>query len=413
MGLLFAVLLALSVKQDQAPLRAGCDLDSSVVTALPAGTPLELRYMMASDHGPCYKVKATLGTRVVEGYLPPEAMDGLNTFERGRRRAESVSLSSLMEAARPPAQTTPNGPVQVWFGGGVPRALVTNAEAAMAANEPRKALELLEPYINQARPDAGLLAMAGYAAWKADDGLRALALWQQSMAIRPNPTMKGLYAQVERELAGDQSHERLEGANVLLRFADGVIAPETAQQMLATVDATYLKISQELGCKVQEKIVIIVQNRESYVASTNAAAWNGGLYDGRIRLPMYDQYMGEEEERVVAHETTHACLALLGRWPTWFQEGMAQRLSGEKLSPFAAAKLTGLAREKKLPSLASLGNDWSRLSTEQAGFAYALAAHAVNRFYDYYGHDGVVNLIRNPQQLPAISLALDKILAGN
>ena len=200
MGLLFAVLLALSVKQDQAPLRAGCDLDSSVVTALPAGTPLELRYMMASDHGPCYKVKATLGTRVVEGYLPPEAMDGLNTFERGRRRAESVSLSSLMEAARPPAQTTPNGPVQVWFGGGVPRALVTNAEAAMAANEPRKALELLEPYINQARPDAGLLAMAGYAAWKADDGLRALALWQQSMAIRPNPTMKGLYAQVEREL---------------------------------------------------------------------------------------------------------------------------------------------------------------------------------------------------------------------
>jgi len=36
---------------------------------------------------------------------------------------------------------------------------------------------------------------------------------------------------------------------------------------------------------------------------------------------------------VIAHETTHACLTMLGEWPVWLQEGLAQKLSGEALAP--------------------------------------------------------------------------------
>src|SRR5262249_20714913 len=159
-------------------------------------------------------------------------------------------------------------------------------------NEPRKALDLLEPEIKKRR-DPGLLAMAGVAAWKADEGRRALEFWRESLEMSPNPALKGLYARVEQELANDQSKEKLYGTNVVLRFEDGGIPKDTARQMLAAVDAAYLRISQQLGCKAEEKIVTIVQSRDSYMKATNAAEWSGGLYDGRIRIPLYDQSMGE------------------------------------------------------------------------------------------------------------------------
>lgn len=419
--LLFVAMLALdaklSVKQDQAMLHAGCAADSTEIATLPAGTPLELRYMMAGQTSPCYKVKATLGTRIVEGYLPAEAMEGLNTFERGRRRAEAVTVTQLLEAARGTLTNDQTGPVHVSFGRGVSRLLVQRAEQSIEANEPRKALDILEPEL-KVRRGPGLLAMAGVAAWKADEGRHALEFWRESMALAPNPALQGLYAKVERELANDQSNEKLETANVILRFEDGALPKQTATQMLYVVDATYLRISAQLGCKAQEKIVTIVQNRDAYVRATSAAAWNGGLYDGRIHLPIYDQTpgyqtMGEEEEHILAHETTHACLHMLGNWPTWFQEGMAQRYSGEKLSSFTVAKLAGMSREKKLPSLTKLGTDWTRLGNDQAALAYSLSYYAVNTMFEVYGDEGVLKLVRNPASMPIVVAELDKRMGLN
>lgn len=413
MGIFLALVLALTVKQDKASLRAGCDQDSTVIASLPAGTQLELRYMMAGESSPCYKVKATLGTRQVEGYLAGEAMEGLANFERSRRRAEAVTLSQALAAARTsPTMPEQTGPVNVGFGHGISRVLVARAEESIEANEPRKALELLEPELKK-RKDPGLLAIAGVAAWKADEGRRALEFWRESLEMSPNPALQGLYSRVERELANDQSNEKLYGTNVVLRFEDGGIPKDTARQMLAAVDAAYLKISQQLGCRAEEKIVTIVQNRQSYLRATNAAEWSGGLYDGRIRIPMYDQSMGEEEERILAHETTHACLALLGHWPMWFHEGMAQRLSGATLSPFTMAKLVELKRAQKLPSLKALAGDWNRLEAAQAAVAYALAFYAVNTLYDVHGTDGVMNLIRNPERIDNVIAELDKTLATN
>jgi hypothetical protein len=410
--LLLVAVLALSVKQDHAILHAGCDADSTEIAALPAGTPLELRYMMAGQTSTCYKVKATLGTRIVEGYLPAQALEGLTTFERGRRRAEAVTVTQLLESARGSTTANQSGPVHVNFGRGVSRILVQHAEQSIEANEPRKALDLLEPEL-KVRRDPGLLAMAGVAAWKADQGRRALEFWRESMALAPNPGLQGLYAKVELELANDQSTEKLETANVILRFEDGGIPKETASQMLAVVDAAYLRISGQLGCKAQEKIVTIVQNRAAYVRATSAAAWNGGLYDGRIHLPVYDQAMSEEEEHILAHETTHACLHMLGNWPTWFQEGMAQRFSGEKLSSFTAAKLADMGRERKLPSLTKLGADWTHLADNDAALTYALSYYAVNTMFEVYGDEGVLKLIRNPASLPVVTAELDRRIGLN
>jgi len=186
---------------------------------------------------------------------------------------------------------------------------------------------------------------------------------------------------------------------------------DTARGMVSAVDSAFARVSAQLGCFAEEKIVTIIQSRDAYKKATDAAEWSGGQYDGRIRVPvMSGQQMDARQEQVLAHETTHACMAMLGEWPSWLQEGMAQRLSGETLRPEDRTQLADLAKAGKLPKLEALRRGWSGLDSQSARLAYSLALEAVDALYDNFGTDGVRNLMRNPERLATVSAELDKRL---
>ena len=72
--------------------------------------------------------------------------------------------------------------------------------------------------------------------------------------------------------------------HVALRYEDQALPADTARAILATLDDEYANVSAQLGCTSGERIVAIVQSRESYLRSTGAAEWSGGQYDGRIHI---------------------------------------------------------------------------------------------------------------------------------
>jgi len=288
--------------------------------------------------------------------------------------------------------------------------VLAQAEQLINANQPGKALELLEPEL-QKRRDPALLAMAGVAAWRSDDPRHAVELWQESLELAPNPDLETLIKHVEKERSNDQSSEKLYGIRVVLRYDSVTVPTDTARAMVNVVDSTFARVSQQLGCYAEEKIVTIIQSRDAYQKATDAAEWSGGQYDGRIRVPvMNGQQMDARQEQVLAHETTHACLAMLGEWPSWLHEGMAQKLSGQTLAPESRAQLVQLAKAGQLPKLESLRQGWSGLDAQHARLAYSLALEAVDALYENFGNDGVRNLMRNPERLAVISAELDKRL---
>src|ERR1035438_9121226 len=87
------------VKDHDAPLRAGCDPDAPLVATLAAGAPLKLRYVLMGET-PCYKVAADMEGRQIEGYLPAAAIEGLDTFDKGRRDAAWITTTEALSAAR-------------------------------------------------------------------------------------------------------------------------------------------------------------------------------------------------------------------------------------------------------------------------------------------------------------------------
>jgi hypothetical protein len=401
-ALLALVLMLTAVKDPSTPLRDGCASDADVVTTLDAGAPVNVRYALAGESVPCYKVTVEAGGKTLEGFLPASAIAGLDEFEKGLRDASWPDPEKVLGSIKQAAQKMAS------LGG----ATLANSQAAalIESSQPGKALELLENELRQ-KNDPTTLALAGVAAWRSDDPQRALVYWKNSLDMQPNPDLERLYRRVEKETAGDLSTAKLYGLRVLLRYDATFVPVETARAMVNALDGELLRISDTLGCKAEERLIAIVQSRDAYHKSTDAAEWNGGQFDGRIRVPVAGgQGMDAPLLRIFAHETTHACLSMMGQWPAWFQEGLAQKLSGDALTPALRAQLEKMAKENKLPRLENLHQDWSRLDTAHAVAAYALSLAAVEMFYESYAAYGIRNLVNNPHKLAEITADLDKRL---
>jgi hypothetical protein len=406
-ALIALVFLAVSVKQDQAPLRTACDPAAETIANLPTGAEATIRFALSGAASPCYKISAIVDGKELSGYVAASALDGLDAFDRGLRDAAWVDVTQVLRAVRPSAAAA-----------GKPMALndavVENAANLIESGQPQKALQLIEPAARGAK-DPGLLALAGAAAWRADDAGKALGYWRESLDLQANPALESLYKRVEKENQNDQSSARLVGMRVALRYEAGAIKPDTAREMVAVLDSEFGRISSELGCVAEERIVAIAQSPEAYRKTTDTAEWSGGQFDGRIRVPVaagsgQGPALDAAARRALAHEIAHACLTLTGRWPAWLQEGLAQRLSGDQVSPQLRAKLAEWSKAGKLPKLANLGQDWSRLDTEHAIAAYGLSLQAIETFYASYGAEGVRNLLHNPDRLASVTAELDKRL---
>lgn len=408
--LVLFLLVSAVVKEDarggQTLLRSGCSSDASALAPLPAGAPVTIRYSISGESQPCYKVSVEAGGKTLEGYLPASAISGLEDFNQARHQAVWLDAASVVNTIRDSAAlpSLRGGTLQ-----GQDR-VAQDAVNLIDASRPQKALELLQSQLKIHR-DATLLALAGVAAWRSDDARLALEYLRASLDMAPIPEVEKLYRQVERETKGDQSGDRLYGMRVLLRYESSAIPAETARQMTAILDQEFTRISQELGCSAEERVIAIVQSKEAYRRSTDTAEWNGGQFDGKIRVPMFDPRVVDAALlRSLAHETTHACLTMLGHWPSWLQEGVAQKLSGDTLTAAEMKRLAELARQGKLPRLSNLRQDWSRMDAQHAAEAYALSLAAVDLLWNASGAEGVRNLLRNPERLPQATAELDRRL---
>jgi hypothetical protein len=403
--LLLVLLVAAAVKDGPTPLRSGCSPDARIVASLPAGAPVTIRYSINGESGPCYKVAVELDGKTLEGSLPASAITHTEDFDKARSRAVWMDTPLIVNTIRQSAALP-----SLRASGGANSGVAQKAADLITSSRPQKALELLEPELKTHR-DPGLLALAGVAAWRSDDPHRALEYLQASLDIAPAPEVEKLYHQVERESKGDQSNERLYGLRVLLRYDSAVVPAETARQMTTVLDQEFIRISQQLGCNAEERVIAIVQSRDAFRKSTDSAEWSGGQFDGRIRVPVFDpKVLDRGMLKALAHETAHACLTMLGGWPTWLQEGVAQKLSGDSLTAAQMKQVTSLVREGKIARLSNLGQDWSRLDAEHARLAYSLSLAAVELLWQDSGEAGLRELLRNPDRLPQVTADLDRKL---
>jgi tetratricopeptide (TPR) repeat protein len=402
-GLVF--LAALAVKQDQTPLRSGCEAADETIATLHVGTPVEVRFRVA-DGSDCFKISATVDGKPLVGYVPASALSNVDQFEQQRNAAVSLDSSRALNPVEAESK-------KVVARSGNPA--VQQASQLIEANQPTRALEVLEPLLKRDPKNPDLLLLAGLAAYRADQARTALDYWKQSLDLAPNDGLQRIYDKVRRESQADRSGDKLYGLHVALRYEGQTLPADTARAVVATLDQEFSRVSSLLGCWADERIVAIVQNREAYLRTTGAAEWSGGQYDGRIHISwMEGTDVSPEIRRRLAHELVHACITNLSAGgppaPAWLQEGLAQKLSGDTLSSVARDRLRELAESHQIPRLEDLRQNWSLMSTENARIAYNLALAAADSLYNDFSSYGIRNVVSNPQILRQVTAELDKKL---
>jgi tetratricopeptide (TPR) repeat protein len=433
----------LVVQQDETILLSDCVEGSAELAKLSKGQTVRLRFALAGSSNRCYSVSVEIAGRAVNGYVAREALAGLEEFEADRKEASSARLietaikmiglsataaspasaavatpeqqAVLLRAAAELKSSNPAGAERILASGALPAdhptAALLRANALMQLSRPGEARKVIEPALRRHPSDAQLLAMAGMSSFQLDDTRAAEAYLKKSLSITPDPSVQQVYARVQQEVEGDKSSDKTYGSRFVLRYEGDSLAPEAARALTTVFDAEFNRISYQLGCQFNDRLVVIIQSREAYQNTTGAADWSGGRYDGRIRIALPPSGQADAVVRkAFAHETVHACLSKIARWPAWLHEGLAQRLSGDRLDARSIEMLRALAKEDKLPRLAQLSGGWSHFGSAQAQLAYTLSLAAIDAFYDTYHEYGLRNLMNNPSRLEEISSALDRSL---
>lgn len=102
---------------------------------------------------------------------------------------------------------------------------------------------------------------------------------------------------------------------------------------------------------------------------------------------------GEEGPTTLRHELAHVALGQLGKkWPKWFQEGLAQDLTGERLSMTQYAALFRAVTQERVYHFDTLEDGWPDIPSD-VEIAYAQSAAFVAYLEGRHGPEAMGKLV--------------------
>lgn len=99
-----------------------------------------------------------------------------------------------------------------------------------------------------------------------------------------------------------------------------------ADDVLGILEAARARVCSDLGHYPRHRTTVLLYSDLDFKRATGAHDWVGGLYDGKIRLPVRD-YRAQRAQlvRTALHEYTHRVVAdLAPSCPVWVNEGLAE-----------------------------------------------------------------------------------------
>jgi tetratricopeptide (TPR) repeat protein len=249
--------------------------------------------------------------------------------------------------------------------------------------------------LSQAGEGAEPLLFLGKISYDTGDLPAALALWRRALELEPgNAAVKSHIDKAERELPVESKMDKGYSSMFDVSY-DAELPPGLAAQVLDALESAYNSVGADLGLFPTTRIPVLLYTKSDYSSVTAGPDWSGGLYDGKIRLPVGGVTKVTPQMRgILFHEFTHVLIAELtrGNIPTWLNEGLAE-IEGRKEFSTPAMELARAAKGERLLPLSTLSGSFTSMKRAEAGLAYqqsyAIASFMVNR-YGWYAMKGIL-----------------------
>lgn len=150
--------------------------------------------------------------------------------------------------------------------------------------------------------------------------------YREAFSLGSDQILKGKLEKLFQEKKVDRTQQEYSDEHFIIRYRRS--ENFEGSQIRQFLREAYRDISQELGFYPRYKIPVTLYNRSEYETLMGSVPhWSGALYDGKIRLPVYEgSATASELKKLIFHELAHAFVSDLSqmRCPVWLNEGIAQ-----------------------------------------------------------------------------------------
>ncbi|HET9793058.1 MAG TPA: tetratricopeptide repeat protein [Thermoanaerobaculia bacterium] len=224
----------------------------------------------------------------------------------------------------------------------------------------------------------------------------ALRAWEEALRLGgDDPSIRARMGKLRRDWAYGHGQQYFEGS-AFEAFYDPGVPVDAVESTLHFLDERRTELAGFFESPLAASPVVILYQGRRYFSWMDTPDWVGGVYDGRIHVPLPpDGPEAESYRGLLSHELAHAFISEIsrGRAPGWLQEGVAQYVEGRRISAAEAAKTLAVI---PLDSLAELSSSFSqRTDRDRARAAYRLALYCVQELIREHGAGAASCVLRD------------------
>jgi hypothetical protein len=216
---------------------------------------------------------------------------------------------------------------------------------------------------------------------KVEDAVRS---WKEAFRLSANDRLRDKILKAERELHVGRDYALSLSSHFNLRY-DGEVDLDLADAVIEFLEEQYWGMADRLDYAPRQPITVVLYPTRQFRDVTQLPEWVGGVYDGKIRVPLGGlSRLDPVAEGVLRHELTHAFVHAKsrGQCPRWLHEGLAQRLEGRTLSARDREGIVQRFREVA-------PEEW-----ESGRFSYPLALSLTSHLESRGGFDSLARVLR-------------------
>ncbi len=308
--------------------------------------------------------------------VPPAgpARDAFQALEEGRYKDADAAFARALAAK-------PDDPALLLGAGLTARRLSNTARARELLT---RALQI-DPALAPASQLLGTLL------YEAGDIEGAIRVYDAALVRAPDQArMQARVEEWRKEAALHEGFRRTLGGHFAVLF-EGPAEEDAAAAAVDILEGAYDSIGGLLQAFPAEPITVVLYTQQQFRDVTRTPGWSGGLFDGRIRLPVRGGLADRREfERVLTHEYVHALVHSVAAAgvPAWLNEGLAAALE----SGGADRARKAVARGTIVP-LSQLGRSFESLPVSAVPAAYGGSALAVLEILERVGPSRLMGLL--------------------